>query len=865
MNRDRKRMYRFALYGRTHSGKTCMLASLAAGAVGHPDGLTCERMPVTVPKPDPVTVAEPDGGEPSEHARTPQEWEAVGLHAGKEWIDKAMQALDNDDVPEFNRATVGTAPMTVDFQIGSPDRGTFIVRTIDYSGELIHPEEEHDPNSLASALKTCLREYDGFLILGETPRDGDSGKGLADELRRLREAFASLRQGSEATDQMLVAVVFSKWDRFSEINHEDPDAEREKLGQFLDSHPAHASLVEAIRNALVEQPEVDGSSDGSPAVASGNCRIFASSAFGHSVLKDGQELPAPGHRRPFGILDPLVWLSDRRDYLDATQLREQLAERGVMRDWISWRFGRYRKVGRWAKALLSRMPKRSSSAAEVRHIRRVAAWRWMACSAVWAFVAMGLCEVGYESCRSWQFATHVTRVDDPRASEEGLMAARDWFTDYSLRWNGLFVPGDDKAEKLIGEIDAEIDARYWKPVEDAEASAAKADAARKYQARLPNGPHAGDCKWIVADRERETEEQKNEDWLAECKRVVENAANTIPQLQQARNSLQGSFPAPDFVLPEQGRKLAELRDEVVDRLAEVTRKEEWGRFLATYRDALSANDLSTASKLLAERENQDAKWRGLVQEYPQEASQRWVPKIREAARDLRFVPAHGIVQEARDALKHLEGAVRPIDQDLAEKLLESQRGLHPWNDYVNKLEDRHLYRRVQERRNLDTCQEYLERAPLKTMKQEVAAYKMYLEDHSKKHEVTLSLKIFWDKGYNNGGDDHVLQVSINDVKKGDAEIGQATPGTLSGPVGSYSIPNVGLAALGVVVVLCRRRRACRRQMPSTRRCRRGTSRQMPIRPRRPASRRRRDRPPHRWRIGSSRSRAAKAASRRAAA
>ena len=36
-----QKIYRFALYGRRNSGKTCILASLAMARIAHPDGLSC--------------------------------------------------------------------------------------------------------------------------------------------------------------------------------------------------------------------------------------------------------------------------------------------------------------------------------------------------------------------------------------------------------------------------------------------------------------------------------------------------------------------------------------------------------------------------------------------------------------------------------------------------------------------------------------------------------------------------------------------------------------------------------------------------------------------------------------------------------
>ena len=210
--RESRRYYRFALYGRSGSGKTCVLAKMALAAVGHPGGLTCERLPVVVPKPN---------GDPSSWG--PGERKAAALHAGKEWIDEAVAALRRGECPPFNPPVFDRSiPLTVGFQIGSPERGPTLVRTIDYSGELIYPDEEHLPDSLTNALKGCLQEFDGLLIIADTPRDGVKKDWIDDELRLLREAFSSLRDDEQFAARTPVAVMFTKWDRHSEIDFGKP-------------------------------------------------------------------------------------------------------------------------------------------------------------------------------------------------------------------------------------------------------------------------------------------------------------------------------------------------------------------------------------------------------------------------------------------------------------------------------------------------------------------------------------------------------------------------------------------------------------------------------------------------------------------
>lgn len=196
-------VYRFALYGRSGSGKTCMLGAMAAGAIGHPGGMTCELLPPNVPPPGP---------------------RADSLLKLERWLRDAEQALNKGDVPRPNPPEFDDPQPYADFEIGARGRGKFRVRTIDYSGELINTADEAAPDSLASLLKQRLKEFDGFLVVAAAPRSG-AAEGLHEELTRLKEAFASLSDRAERM-QIPVAVVITKWDRVSDVNYTEPKQER---------------------------------------------------------------------------------------------------------------------------------------------------------------------------------------------------------------------------------------------------------------------------------------------------------------------------------------------------------------------------------------------------------------------------------------------------------------------------------------------------------------------------------------------------------------------------------------------------------------------------------------------------------------
>ena len=257
--RDANRYYRFALYGRSGSGKTCVLAKIALGANGHRGGLTCERLPVTVAKPD---------GDPSFWSAA--EKAAAALHAGKEWIDEAVTALERGKCPSFNPPIFDrNIPLTVDFQIGSPERGLTLIRTIDYSGELIRPRR----GAQSRIADECPQELPpGIRRISHPRRHTPEGrvKGVArGRARRLREAFALLRDDEQFATRTPVAVMFTKWDRYSEIDLENPNSEDNKLRDFIASQQSHRSLVDSVRNTVstATQSAVSADRSGEPAAA----------------------------------------------------------------------------------------------------------------------------------------------------------------------------------------------------------------------------------------------------------------------------------------------------------------------------------------------------------------------------------------------------------------------------------------------------------------------------------------------------------------------------------------------------------------------------------------------------------------------
>ncbi len=82
--------------------------------------LTCERFPVEVPRPD---------EQAAQDSPSPELREAIGLHAGKEWIDEVVSTLEKGKLPPPNPPTlIKGCPPIIDFRIGGGTRGYVLVR-----------------------------------------------------------------------------------------------------------------------------------------------------------------------------------------------------------------------------------------------------------------------------------------------------------------------------------------------------------------------------------------------------------------------------------------------------------------------------------------------------------------------------------------------------------------------------------------------------------------------------------------------------------------------------------------------------------------------------------------------------------------
>ena len=834
MARDTRKMHRFALYGQSGSGKSCLLGAMALVGASSRE-LTCELLPVEVPEPP----QHPDG------QMSEQERETLGLHNGQKWLHEVQEKLRRCEVPKPNPAEFGPAPPMLDFRIGDPQQGDRLVRLIDYSGELINPDMEHDPESFVRKLREYLSQSDGFLILAEIPKNNSDFAARTLHLQRLRQAFKSLLETKDDALQTPACIVLTKWDRYSEIEHDNPSAELHKLETYLHEHRELRALIHSIGNALAPQeamlktaqapePDLSDQAQGVPPIPAassalpipsptesagptgfqnplatteppvnqdhvapwglpiGNVWVFPASAFGAAAVEDGKEVPK-GFLQPFGILEPFLWLAQRRDALDLESFKQAWSRRARWA-WLPLVFSTsgHRHLKNRATELSSRIPPSSPLARPLAQVRRKLFWATLA--SITTTVLMLLLMLSSLGTTLWsrfrylQFAHWQSVVENPASNAEQLIQARNFFEGYmQTGWNGLFVPPKQEAKHWVAQVDNKLDEILWQAVLKAVSdSEEQAQLAEDYLQKMPKGNHREEAQKIVARVKTLREERENDLWLAECQRDLANA-RTASQVDEVRGKLNGGFPHPASATQEQKAKLEQLKGTAYKSWGDL----EWAEFQKKYREATAAGEFPKAAHLLATRQPRDDRWQKLLHDFLTEIVEKTPSRISRHLQDAQFENARKELAQAETALRQLESAVRPSDPGTANSVLKTLQTLTPEKDRIDQDHDRFLYNKVLAQRTPQACQLYLNHAPLKTMQKEVKAYADYLQALENPLEVTVGIKIFWHENYHPDTGDHgenYVHVWVDDTQVfQSSEPIAENPDNLSGLVGTFPI------------------------------------------------------------------------------
>lgn len=772
--------YKISLYGQSESGKTCLLATVAMGAIGHAGGLTAERLPVTVSK-------------PIRSGRLSRaEKKALALHNGKEWIDEAVQRLEAGNTPKGNPPD--DLEREVDFKLGSPSRGDIYLRMIDYAGELINPEKESTRGGASEKLKRQLEKSDGFLILVETPMLGDSaeaGEKIKDAVRPLREAFSSLNNRKDMV-QIPVAIALTKWDRYCKIDFDNPAGERDKLEQFLANNEQLASLARTIANAMVEQSK-DPIADIQPAVGIGNCLVFPVSAFGISERREEggkkKELPIKGLRRPFNILAPLAWLADRKDQLDAEEIGKKWSKDGPKAWWPSKLLKTNYALGE-STLYLARASRLNSDFKKIEKIRNGYRASLLAGMALVFGCTAFIADSSWSLVSRYQFGRMIRVTANSDSNEEELVSAQRWFDSYGSVWRGFFGNSRKLAVVEAEKIQTRLEDLYWNPVVNAKEDNEKFQAATAYKDRFPNGRNKNEAETIVIDRSRRDGFLANDVFL-DTLRLEAQSAKSIEDWEKVIERAQKELPANKWATDKQNKDLAGLKAQAFQTMVSLKNDKAFSEFVDQYSTLMQTANYLETFRLISNARIGEKNLNNFVSKFPADIVAKTRIEAKKSIEKKSYSDTYKLIQAGKDALSSMESWCRQKqNNELANGQQEGIRSLETAKADLEKSEDQYLYSIVCAREDGESCKRYLTEAPIKTMKDKVKAFQDYCSDMQKPLNITVEVKIWWGRTYAPWWNKHKVSISCDNVIciKPEKNIA-SSPASFSESLGRFQVQN----------------------------------------------------------------------------
>jgi len=633
---------------------------------------------------------------------------------------------------------------------------TFHIELVDYSGELINSNVSD--SELAKSLRQKFTEMDGILVLAEAPfRDAQKkyAKQAYTDLYPLREAFSLLRcenQGCAALD-VPVAFLVTKWDRYSEIDYNNPAYEQRKLEEFFNSNPPppHKGLSDMLRFSVTQD----------------NFKIFPVSALGnHSCVQFDKDkfVERPKQVDPlnaFGLEDAFIWVAQQRDAIDLQNYQEQASQN-------------IQKCRQTGLALLNRFPKGSEQAKQINTLLQKCQKSKKVRTLYTLIAIISLCFMGETTIDLVNYRQHKVYVNNPHATHKQLSQSEKWLTQYladpyfrHLISKIFFSP--EKAQTLLKNLQAHREKFLWVPVDKAlkeKNFQAAFRLASEYLEYYPYGQHAQKAQDIKRRGEMIQQQQERKNTLRQIAREMQQHKQNADKMRDLLKKLLNI----QVEQPEMRDEQLRLEEAISNQLQKLETQQQWEEFRKEYEQKIQAGDFLAAAQSLDNRQA-DARLKDLKETFKTVVIQEIEQKVRQALKEKNFKLADKLLNEYAEF---------PLELQTAEAKLKAAALQHQ----VDKWQDRALYEAARQHREAKHILRYLQEAPLQTMAKEVSVYKAYLDTIGPKAILNqLQLKLTQIRWENVDDYDNIVRVFLNGKQVIYNDEVDAKPNTSTGVIG----------------------------------------------------------------------------------
>ncbi len=736
VGKDRK-TYRFAVYGRAASGKTCILAALAMKCVAHSSKFTSTWIL------EPVDTPRPQGAPETWDVKDP----ASAFHLGKIWLEKAIERLSLGELPppNPNRAE----PLRYLYHFTTPSYRTYPVELIDYSGELIDPAISHD--EMAKRLREHLSTMDGLLVLAEVPRSaGEESQPLTGELLKLEQAFAILKNENREgpTLDIPLALLINKWDRRSPLRYTTPENEYLELHRFLETkpEPPHKALVDALKYSVTRE----------------NFQIFPVSAFGeHELARSGTDdaiIERPKLVSPlqsFGLEDGFIWAAQRRDTIDINRFIEQVSEKS------GWCFLKNATILlslpliSTGRTLVKRFPRNSAERKRIKHALKQYFLTITANALCFLAILFSIFSGGEGIYDNFRYRSILSAKSDPQATLQILKNDEDWLASYYRApfyrhvISRLLIMDSNEAMATLRSFRDRREEMLWRPVEETSDDLVRVELARKYLQQFgENGIYTDLANSIITKSAQAKKYLENQIYLTNIATAFEAALlkgsqseEELANLYQQLRTLPFSDAVPADLYGQQKKILARIATERI-KLAKDKGKEKWLINRDQYLEAMREGDIVLAVEFLDRMLRQTVareETAKLSVDFQKRAVSEFKKNINEKSRKKLWDQARNILQRALDN--------QALVKQLGAQQLKQLQNLH---DQLDIGEDRELYTQMVKYKDQEHITQYLKYAPLQKMARSASRYQQYLNRLSNPLDLKLVLdNISWGRGCRN--------------------------------------------------------------------------------------------------------------------